>query len=238
MAVPLLFDRGRRISGRTASLACAVILSAALPPAARAQPPQNQTETRSGTLVEIKKQGRGRFLVFEGADGEQQEFPLTPKVDFVVTAPGDAAAIAPGNFLTGTGTLTNNKLFLSDVSVRLAQKGKKLPPGNIVKAPAVVGESEMSYVISGVIVAAAPDTENAGYHLVALRLPGKIPPILLEPGFSVSVSSADPELAKAGAPVELEVAPLRGGRFNLLKATVKLDEPIAAAEAEAEKSPD
>jgi hypothetical protein len=199
-----------------------------VPHIASAQRSRVQTETRNATVVEVKQQGRARILVVEDEAGEQQEFPLTARVTLRVTASGDSGFVTAGQYLAGTGVLSNEQLFLKNVEIRLATGRGRPQPGRITKAPEQAGQSRNAYRVAGPIVAAAAD-ENYPDHLrVALRVTGPNAPLMLEPDFKVTVVSTDTDLIKAGAPVELEVAPLRGGRFNLVAATVKLDEPLSS----------
>lgn len=200
------------------------------PAVATAQRTAVETETRNATVVEVKEQGRSRILVVQNEAGEQQEFPLTARVTFRVTAPGDSGFVTAGQYLAGTGVLTNEQIFLKNVEVRLVTGRGRQQPGRITKAPEQAGQSQNAYLVAGPIVAAAPDANYPDHQRVELRVAGPNAPLMLEPGFQVTVVSTDTALVTEGAAVELEVAPLRGGRFNLIAATVKLDEPLSSEE--------
>lgn len=208
------------------ALGCAI---ACLPGVATAQRPEPRTETKSGTVVEVQKKGRGRTLVVEDTEGQRHEFVITPKVALEVTAQGDAGFVRPGQFFSAKGTMSNQKLFIKELTIGLVKpRSRQVALGSFEKAPAVVGESTESYLISGSIVGTQPDPDYKDYLLVGLNIRGAVPPIMLEPGFTVTVSSSDPDLITEGAPADLEMAPLRGGKFTLVKATVRLQEPLSS----------
>jgi hypothetical protein len=112
-----------------------------------------QTQKMSGKLKEIQQKGRAATLVVVTEDGTEHEFPLTPRVDFEVTAPGDAGFVRPGQFLAARGVLTNNTLFIKDLKIHLVGPGQRPPVGRVQKAPAQAGQSENAFDISGAIVA-------------------------------------------------------------------------------------
>jgi len=204
---------------------------ALLPPGvASAQRSRAQTETRNATVAEVKEQGRGHILVVEDDMGEQHEFPLTARVTLRITAPGDSGFVEEGQYLAGTGVLSNEQIFLKNVEIRLVTGRGRQQPGRISKAPEQVGQSRNAYLVSGPIAAAAPDESYPDHQRVALRVTGPNAPLMLEPDFKVTVVSTDTDLITAGAPVELEVTPLRGGRFTLVAATVKLEEALSSEE--------
>ena len=74
--------------------------------------------------VEIQEKGRSRTLVVE-VSGEQQEYPLTPKVAYEVSAPGDAGFVGEGRHLSGRGTVTNDKLFIRSLTITLVKPRRK-----------------------------------------------------------------------------------------------------------------
>jgi hypothetical protein len=206
----------------------ALLLAPAVASAQATQQPQ--TETRSATVVEVKEQGRSRILVVEDEMGEQHEYPLTARITLRVTAPGDAGFVAEGQYLAGTGVLTNEQIFLTSVEIHLATGRGRPQPGRITKAPAQSGQSQNAYLVAGPIVAAAPDEDYPDHQRVALRVSGPNAPLMLEPDFKVTVVSSDPALITEGATVELELMPLRGGRENLVSATVNLEEAFSSEE--------
>jgi len=220
------------MSVRTAALraiACSVVLLAVTSQLSAADRREQPTETKTGTIVEIKEKGRGRLLVVE-IDGKQQNVPVTPKLDLEVVAAGDKGFVRPGQFLTATATMSNDKLFISSVTIHPQRRGQKPPVGKIAKAPAEEGQSMMAYDVSGLIVATQQNKDYPDHTDVALKTSGQSPPIMLEPNFAVTVSSGDPEKIPANASAEFKVAELRGGRMSILGITVRLDTPLVAAE--------
>src|SRR5690606_2454235 len=110
------------------ALAAAVLLWTESPILAQGR--GQTTETKSGTIVEIQKKGRGRVLTVE-IDGQQHSVPVTPKLDLQIIAQGDAGFVRPGQFLTATATLSNNKLFVQSLTIQPVQRGQKPPAGKI-----------------------------------------------------------------------------------------------------------
>ena len=102
--------------------------------------------------------------------------------------------------------------------------------GRMTKAPEEAGQSRNAYLVSGPIVEAAPDEDYPDHQRVALRVSGPNAPLMLEPGFKVTVVSSDTSMITPGATVELELMPLRGGRESLVGATVQLDEALSSEE--------
>ncbi len=223
----------QRLSNRWPAVAAGVIAAtlavACLPGVAAAQRPEMKTETKSGTVVEVQKKGRGRTLVVDDSTGQRHEFVITPKVALEVTAPGDVGFVQAGQFFSARGTMSNQKVFVKELTIGIVKpRTRQVAAGSFEKAPAMTGQSTESYLVSGSIVGTQPDPDYKDYLLVGLNIRGAVPPIMLEPGFTVTVSSSDPDLIVAGAPVDLELAPLRGGRFTLVKASVKLQEPLSS----------
>jgi hypothetical protein len=190
---------------------------------------EQATETKTGTVVEVQEKGRGRLLVVE-IDGKQQNVPVTPKLELKVIAPGDKGFVRPGQFLTASATMSNDKLFISSLTIHPQRRGQKPPVGKITKAPAAVGESQMAYDVAGLIVGTQPNKDFPDHVDVALKTTGQSYPVMLEPNLTVTVSSGDPERIPANAPAEFEVTELRGGRINVAGITVRLETPLTAAE--------
>ncbi|MCA8999679.1 MAG: hypothetical protein KDA80_21970 [Planctomycetaceae bacterium] len=228
----------------TFSLTIAVACSLASPLSAQ-QPPQGQpqgqqqgpmTETISGTLKEVKEQGRSRTLVITDESGADQEHRLTPRIVFQIEAPADRSLIQPGKYIGGRAVLTNEMLFLSDVTVYFPAPGKRVPNGQVAKSQRQSGTSVNSYDVSGVVGEMGQSPDYPEYTMVALKIPGRIPPVMLEKNLTVKAVSYDPSMAKPGSSVELEVLPLKGGRVNLLKVTVKQDDPVTGEPASSDES--
>ena len=227
---PIMKTLSLSMISRFATAAAMIALPAAV---GFAQRPMPATETKSGTVVEVKEKGRSRTLVLDLGEGEQ-EFPLTAKLALEVTAPGDATALQAGRFVQAKGTLENERLYIREVTVIIPRRGQKAGAGRIQKAPAVVGESTDTYLITGAILGTQPNKDYPDHTDIGLKVSGAAPPMLLEPGYTVTVSSSDPTLIPAGAEIDLEGTELRGGKFNPTKAIVKLTEPFGSAEAGAE----
>jgi len=188
-----------------------------------------KTETLSGKVKEIQEKGRLSTLVVITDDGQELEFPLTPKVQFEVTAAGDQGFVRPGVYITAEGVLTNEQLFVKDLAVYIVGPGQRIPAGKVVKSQQQANASVNSYGISGTVQGRQSSPDYPDYEQLALKIAGRIPPIMLEKDFQVTVIARTPKLAQPDAPVELQVIPLRGDKFNLVKATVKLGEPLTAA---------
>lgn len=228
---------GRLLTRPTPLFRAALALLAAglLPAAVFAQRPEPMAETRTGSLVRIDEKGRSRTLVVE-VDGEEQEYPITPKLEFEVSGAGDAEFLRPDQFLQGRGTVTNDKLFIRDVTVVLVKPRQKTPPAGLKKAPMVEGESVNSWDISGAIVSSAADTDYPDYTKVEVKAGARTQPVYLEPGFTVTVKTGDPTALEipAGTSVDLIGMP-RGQRFVLSGVQIRLPEPLSAAEVFAEE---
>jgi hypothetical protein len=191
---------------------------------------QPKPETRTGTLKEIVTKGRSKTLIITDAEGADHEFPLTPKIGFEVHGTGDEGFIAPGQVVKGTGVLTNERLIVNAVSVFLMEPGRKAPPGRIAKSARMEGASVNSYDFLGEVVGKKQDADYPEYQQLGLKIAGKVPPIMLEEGYQVTVVSPSTELAKPGMTVEYDVLPLRGGRWNLARVKVLVDEPFKSEE--------
>jgi hypothetical protein len=218
---------GRTSPQRTVAVAVAILsLAWQLEAADRREP---ATEKKTGAIVEVQEKGRGRLLVVE-IDGKQQNVPVTPKLDLKITAVGDKGFVRPGQFLTASATMSNDKLFISSLTIHPQRRGQKPPVGKITKAPAEPGQSQLAYDVSGLILATQPNKDFPDHIDVALKTTGQSYPIMLEPNLTVMVSSGDPEKIPAKAMAEFEVTELRGGRVSIVGITVRLDTPLLAAD--------
>ena len=202
-----------------------LLLVAAAP--ASAQRSRQKTETKTGTVVDVQEQGRSKKLIVE-CEGEQLEFVLTSKVKLSVQAPGDTGFVQEGQFISATGVLSNEQIFIKQLTVHLVRRGQKLPTGKIVKTPAKAGESVNAYQLTGPVLGTKQDEDYPDHTVLGLKVAGRAPKIMLEPNYTVTVSTSDASMIPADAPIEMEVAPLRGGRFNLVRATVTLSEPLSS----------
>ncbi len=220
-------------------LFCLVLL-ASLVQAQNRRPPASGNQTtqsniRSGKLIEVQTKGRLRTLIIEEDDGTRHEVRLTPKIQFAVTGPGDKGFLQVGQFITGKGVLTNEQLFLSEVTVYLLPKGKRPPLGKYQKAPKKEGESVNTYLISGAITAVGPDKDYSDYTRLALKTSGRVPPIFLDKNFKLKISSSDISHAPDGASVQMLVRPLRGGRVMPMRIKIDRTEPFKSEEILGEK---
>ncbi len=213
----------------------AVLAAGLLPASAFAQRGETMAETRTGSLVRIDEKGRSKTLVVE-VNGEEEEYPITPKLDIAVSGTGDAEFLRPDQFLQARGTVTNDKLFIRDVTVVLVKPRQKTPPSGLKKAPMVEGESMNSWDISGAIVSSAADTDYPDYTVVEVKAGARTQPVYLEPGFTVTVKTSDPTAFEipAGTSVDLIGTP-RGQRFILSGVSIQLPEPLSADQVFAEE---
>lgn len=204
-------------------------------PQAQTQP-QPQVQTIHGTLVEIAKKGRARVLVFEDETGQKRDIPLTSRIRFEVTAPGDASLIVPGQFVVAEGVLTNKQVFVRDVTLRPVRKGQKVPPGRAKKLPPRPGQSQNAVQVSGAVVAMQPDKDYPEYQRLVLKMVPQAP-VMLESGFTVTVRSSDPAMAQPGASVRIEAQSVRG-RLMPTRVTVALNQPVTLEMLTGEKPED
>ena len=208
-------------------VAAAVAISAFAPSAIRARK-KKPLQTVKGTWVSIERKGRTTILTLETESNEKKEFIIRPRVKFSVTASGDDEFLAPGQFVSAKAVLTNNRLFGKRFTVHVGRRSRKRRD-KIVKASNVAGESVNTYSASGQILSRQPNKQDPDYETITLKVGGKQgTPVFLDKGYTVTVSSDDPEMAKLGSAVELEGRPLRGGRFNVTKVTVKLSTSLKA----------
>ena len=188
-----------------------------------------EATTKTGTLVEVAKKGRAQILKYTDESGEEQEVVLTSRIKVQVEAEGDAGFLRPGQFVAAIATESNKQLFSEEISVYMF--GKTRPPGGkIQKAPPKQGQSKNAWQVSGPITSIGPDKDYPEYQRVEVKAAGPKAPLMLEEGFTVTVKSMDLSIAESGTPLELEGIELKNGRFNLSKVTVKLEEPLKAAE--------
>ena len=216
----------RRLVGIISVAGALVIVNAPSSAAPRRAP---KTETKTGTVVEVQHKGRRRLLIVE-IDGKRQNVAVTPKLNLQITAPGDAGFLRPGQYLSASALMSNDTLFIKELTIRPARKGQRWPPGKIAKAQAKAGESQLAYDVSGLITATQPNPDYPEHTDVALKAAGARAPIMIEPDFTVTVNSSDPAMIPENSEAELEVAVLRGGRFKVVGVTVALTDALTAAE--------
>lgn len=200
---------------------------------AQAKPPAG--ETRTGKVVGLRDD-KPPVLIVETIEGEKIEVKLTPTLKFSVRAPGDAGFVAPGRYLSGSGTVSQGRIFLAEATIHVSPHGK-LPPGKVAKGSSGAGGIE-SYQVSGPIVSLKPAEGSPEYTVVVLRVAGKAPPIWLQKNYKVWVSTSEPAYASPGSIVELQGKPIRGGKFLATAVEVIRDEALKAADVLPEdKSP-
>ncbi len=198
---------------------------------------QDNLETKTGVIKNVTQKGRLTKMTIEDDQGGEYEISITPKVDFQIQAPGDKGFIAKGQFIQGQGVLTNKRIYLSAVTVFFVSSGKKISRrGGISKAPVKSGQSQNAYLVSGTIIANQADEDFPDYELVALREASRGPFLMLEKKVKVTVATSDISFLPENAKIRMQVLPLRGGRFTLKKATVKLSKPIKSEDVFRKKS--
>ncbi|MCA9040470.1 MAG: hypothetical protein KDA65_08995 [Planctomycetaceae bacterium] len=202
-----------------------IVLSLMSINAAFAQGPM--VKTINGTVTEVAEKGRSRTLHVTDDEGNMHEFMLTPKVQVEVRAPADDGFLRPGLFMSSSGVVTNNMLFISKVSVYQFPKGKRPPAGKVAKARAQAGASTNSYDITGEIASLEDVPDYPDYKGLIVKATPRVP-VMLEKNHSVTFVNLDPAALAAEQPIELEVTELRGGKLNLVKAVVELPNAIKA----------
>ena len=214
-----------------------LLLACCLLPATPAAAWQNEAETGNtlkATLVEITSRGRTHTVVVETDGGEKQQFKVTPKVDFSVTAPAKGDLLKPGQFIFVEGFVTNDRFFGKQYSVLVQHQGR-LPRPAITKAPKKAGRSTNAYFITGEIVSRQQDEAYPDFETLTLKVGGKNGTnVYLDKGFTVTASSNNPELAEAGAEVEITGKPGRGGRVDVTSIEVRRKAPFPAEEGDSE----
>lgn len=181
---------------------------------------------KNGTVKEVRQQGRLTQVVVLDDAGSELEINLTPKVELQIRAAGDKGFVVPGQILEGEGVLTNERIYISNVTIRYVPPKQRITHrGQIAKAPARPGRSTNAYLVSGMIEAAQPDTDYPDFTLVGLKAT-RGPLIMLEKDFKVTVLSDNPELIPDGASVSMEGMEIRGGKFNASKLVINLKSPL------------
>lgn len=215
---------------RTATVALAAMFALTVVDDAAAQKKEVPTETKSGKITEVQGKGRVKTLVID-VDGKSENVPVTTKLDLQIIASGDSGFVRPGQFLSATATMSNERLFVKELTIRALRKGQKAPDGEIKQPEAAFGDSKLAYEVSGLITGVQPDADFPNHQLVMLQTAdGSETPVMLEPGYSVTVIGGDPAKIPANADAELTVATLRGGKTSIVGVTVRLEETLQAAD--------
>lgn len=183
---------------------------------------QRETETRTGTVKEVIHKGRARILVVT-CDGEEMKFPVTSKVNIEVTLTGGSGAqFQKGTFLEGTGTFTNNKLFLESAKLRILASASKVPESKLETPKEFQsGQSLNSRHISGLIMARQPNKDYPEYEELALKPAPNVPTIMFKPDIAVSIVSNDIDQVQPDQPVEIEYIEGRNDKRTLVRASVE-----------------
>ena len=201
-----------------------VLLASSLP----AQNPGEVT-TVQGKITEIKKDRRSTTFVVADDGGKTHEVKLTGLVNFEAKGVGDRGFIRPGVYIGAEGTMSNNAIFIKEVSVLIPKKGQRPPQGMVRQAEREAGKSRNSYKILGGIKATQPNPDYPDYTMLALNVRGRIPPINLEKDYQVKVVQTDPAVAAEGMNVELSGVTARGN-FKINKVVVTPSEPFKSEE--------
>ncbi|MCA8993853.1 MAG: hypothetical protein KDA69_01330 [Planctomycetaceae bacterium] len=212
------------------SFACQVVLAQQQggQPQQPQQPQGPMIQVVQATVKSVEVKGRVKKLTLVSPEGQELTVQMTPKIQLEIVASGDEGFLRPGQLLQAKGVMTNNRLFVGEVGVVLLPKGKKPTPGRMTKAPEKVGESRSTYLISGPIVAMQQDTDYPDYKAIALKTSDRSAPIMLEKNFKVVVISDDLTSVKEGTPAEVEGLPGPGGRFNVGRISIRLEESLKA----------
>lgn len=185
---------------------------------------------KKGRLLELETKGRVTTLKIETTDGEAYEVKVTPMLDFAILGGGDPSFVKPGMYLTARGVMTQEKIFVQNLTIHVFPKGKRPPPGRVAKGQPQPGESLSLYEVAGEIASAGPAEDYPDYTALVLKAPGRNPPVWLEKNFQVRVSSTDPAHASAGADVELALRPVRGGKPFPVGVRIYREAPFTAEE--------
>ena len=189
-----------------------------------------QSESLSGTVKEIHQDGRKRTLVVTLADGTEQSFPLTPRIQVETSYQADASHVSPGVFISAEGTLNpqQQQLILNNITVYPVGPGQQVPAAGIkpvrpAPQPGVPQQPPMGpitqFEVAGQVLARRPSPMFQQYEQLALQLPGRVPPIMMESTATVKLITSGTEDIPADAPISLEVIK-RGTQMSLMKATI------------------
>ena len=132
--------------------------------------------------------------------------------------------------VSGTGTLTNNMLFVKDWTVHLGVAARRLPSG-IKQADKQIGQSVNSYFVQGSVKSRQQDKDYPEYETLSLNISalGR-KPVYIDKGAQVTVQITDGSAIPEGADVELYQQPARGGRLQTVGLKVLLKDPLKSDE--------
>jgi len=196
------------------------------------EPAKPNYVTVKGTVVEIHEK-RGRVIsvdILSEAGGDPVTVPITPRIQFAVEGKGDSGFLRERVVVSGTGTLTNNMLFVKDWTVHLGVAARKLPAG-VRKADKQIGQSVNSYFVQGAVKSRQQDKDYPEYETLSLNIPALArKPVYIDKGAQVTVQITDGTAIPKGAEAELYQQPARGGRLQTIGLKVLLKEPLKADE--------
>lgn len=204
-------------------------------PDASAQQRQPQAQkappSLKGTVAEVKKKGRLTSLVIlSEAGGDPFEVLVSPKIQFSVEAKGDLGFLRDRQIVTGTGTLTNQMLFVKKWTVHVGPLAKRTKP-TVKKAPNRVGQSTSAYDIAGMVMSRQQDEKFADYETLTLNIAQlKKAPVYIDKDATVTVSTTETDLVEEGTPVEYIQVPAAGGRYVVAALRVLLKEELKSEE--------
>jgi hypothetical protein len=197
---------------------------------AQNQEPKPSYLTSKGTLGEVKKKGRATVLVIVPEAGEPIEVIVTPKIQFAIEAKGDAGFLREKQIVSGTGTLTNKMLFVKNWKVHVGLSARKVKTG-IAKAGKKIGQSVNAYHLAAMITKRQQDKDYPEYETLTLNLRDlRGQPVYIDKNPTVTVSTTDATMAKAGAPVEYYQVPAPGNRFKVIGVKVMLEDALKSEE--------
>lgn len=205
------------------------------PQNAQAQQRQPQTQkappTQKGTVAEVKKKGRLTSLMIQSEGGGAPfEVLISPKIQFAVEAKGDLGFLRDRQIVSGTGTLTNQMLFVKNWTVHVGPLAKRTKPF-VKEAPKRVGQSVNSYDLAGMIQSRQQDTRFKEYETLSLNIAQlKKAPVFIDKDATVTVSTTETDSIEEGTPVEYIQVPAAGGRLQVASLKVKLKEPLKSEE--------
>lgn len=184
-----------------------------------------------GTVDDIIRKGRATSLVIKSeAGGNPITVPITPRLQFAVQAKGDDGFLTEKQVVSGTGTLTNELLFVKVWTVHVGLAARKVKPF-VKKSGKTVGQSQNSYDFAGTISSRQQDKDYPDYQTLATNIRQlKGQPIYIDKGATVTVSMTETDLVEKGAKVEFIQQVLKNGRIQIVGLRVLLDKPLKAEE--------
>lgn len=193
--------------------------------------PRKAPPTLKGTVAEVKKKGRlTSLMILSEGGGAPFEVIVSPKIQFSVEAKGDLGFLRDRQIVTGTGTLTNQMLFVKKWTVHVGPLAKRTKP-SVKEAPKRVGQSLNSYDIAGMIMSRQQDEKFPDYETLTLNVAQlKKAPVYIDKGATVTVSTTATDTVEEGTPVEYVQVPAPGGRYRVAALRVLIKEPLKSEE--------